>query len=331
MTIWPRGRCQRPPRRLCPELDDGRLARTLAHLEAQIAAQGNNLEESNDRGALTYPLEQVLRDAGDDWDRRMHRLLVLGTVPEAPVLARKWRSRDPDAADALLLQVFADIHQAKTTGTVLDVEDMLRLARRAAVLAPPDPAPWVAMLSCHRMRRAPGAVVQQVWEAVKERDPWNLEAHRHMLRYVSPEECGSSALTVQFLDSVTIAAPPGAPVAALSLTHSLTRYRRDLAAGGITALTAHRHWNQPHERALVDQALATWPQPGFLAHATALADLNLLAYVLAKATRFGDARQVFEAMSAVATAWPWELDGDPLHELQKTYRRAFKARGSSSR
>ncbi|MGW1957656.1 hypothetical protein ACWCPI_33750 [Streptomyces sp. NPDC001920] len=331
MTMWLRIRCPRPPRRLCPELDDGRLARTLAQLAAQIAAQGNNLEESNDRGALTYPIEQTLRDAGDDWDRRMHRLLVLSTVPEAPVLARQWRSRAPDAADALLLQIFADIHRAQSTGTVLDTEGIVRLARRAAVLAPADPAPWVAMLSCHRMQRSPGVVVQQVWEAVKERDPWNREAHRHMLHYVSPEECGSSALTVQFLDSVTIAAPPGAPVAALSLTYSLTRYRRDVAAGGITALTAHRHWNQQHERALVDHARATWPQPGFLTHATALADLNLLAYVLAKATRFGDAWQVFEAMSAVATAWPWELDGDPLHEFQKTHHRAFKAGGRSSR
>lgn len=325
--MWPRRRRQGPPRRVCPELDDGRLARTLAHLKAQIAAQGNNLAESNDRGALTYPVEQSLRDPGDDWDRRMHRLLVLSTIPEAPVLARQWRSRDPAGADALLLQIFADIHRAGTAGAALDIDAMVRLCRHAAALVPPDPAPWIALLNCHRMQRAPGAVVQPVWDAVKERDRWNREAHRQMLHYVSPQECGSSALTVQFLDSVTIAAPPAAPVAALSLTHSLARYRRILAAGGIEALTAHRHWNQPHERALVDQALATWPQPGFLTHAAALADLNLLAYVLAKATRLRDAWPVFEAISAVATAWPWELDGDPLRQVQESHRRALRSRG----
>ncbi|MEU2165459.1 hypothetical protein QRN89_35055 [Streptomyces chengbuensis] len=330
MTMWTRRR-QRPPRRLCPQLDDSQLTRTLTHLEAQIAAQGDNLAEANDRGALTYPIEQVLRDAADDWDRRMHRLLVLSTIPEASVLAHHWRSREPAGADALLLQVFADIHRARATGAALDIDATMRLCRHAAALAPPDPAPWVAMLSCHRMQRASGAAVQPVWEAVKERDRWNREAHREMLGYVSPEECGSSALTVQFLDSVAIAAPPGAPVAALSLTHSLARYRRALAAGGIEALTAHRHWNQPHESALVDHAVATWPQPGFLRHAAALADLNLLAYVLTKATRPRDAWPVFEAMSAVATAWPWEIDGDPLEQMQESHRRAFRARNRSGR
>lgn len=330
MTMWSRRR-PKPPRRLRPELDDHQLARTLTHLEAQIAAQGDNLAQSNDRGALTYPIEQVLRDAGDDWDRRMHRLLVLSAVPEASVLARQWRKRVRAGADALLLQAFADLHRARSTGTALPIDDTVRLCRHAAALAPPDPAPWVAMLGCLRMQRAPGAAVQPVWDAVKERDRWNREAHREMLRYVSPEECGSSALTVQFLDSVTVAAPPGAPVAALGLTHSLSVYRRALSSGGITALTAHRHWNQPHERALVDQALAAWPQPGFLTHAAAPADLNLLAYVLTKAARPRDAWPVFEAISAVATVWPWELDGDPLQQVQEAHGRAFRAQHRHSR
>lgn len=324
--MWSRRRSPRPPRRLCPALDDSQLTRTLAHLEAQIASQGNNLEESNDRGALTYPIEHVLRDPGDDWDRRMHRLLVLGAMPEAPVLADQWRKRDDTGADPVLLQIFADLHRARSAGRGPHLDDTVRLCRHAAELAPHDPAPWVAMLSCQRMQRVPGAVVQPVWHAVKARDPWNREAHLQMLRYVSPEECGSGALTVQFLDSVTIAAPPGSPVAALSLTHSLARYQRALAAGGITALTAHRHWSQPHERALVDQALAMWPQPGHLTHARALADLNLLAYVLAKATRLSEARPVLEAISAVATSWPWELDGDPLEQFRQAHRRAFRAR-----
>lgn len=322
--MWPRRR-QRPPSRLCPALDDSQLARALAHLEAQIAAQGNNLAEANDRGALTYPVEQVLRDPGHDWDRRMHRLLVLSAMPEAPVLARQWRNRDHTSADALLMQVFADLHQARATGAALDTEGTVSLCRRAAELAPLDPAPWVALLSCQRLQRAPGRAVQPVWDEVKARDRWNREAHRQMLHYVSPQECGSNALTLQFLDSFALSAPLGGPVTALGLTSSLGRYRRVLTAGGMPALTAHRHWIQPQEAALIDQALETWPQPGFLTHAAALADLNLLAYVLMEATRPREAWPVFEAISAVATSWPWELDGDPLQQIQKEHRRAFRA------
>ncbi|MEV8593470.1 hypothetical protein ACIHFC_26545 [Streptomyces sp. NPDC052013] len=324
--MWLARRRRRPPRRLCPALDDGPLARTLTHLRAQIAAQGDNLAEANDRGALTYPIEQALRDAGQDWDRRMHRLLVFGALPEAPVLARQWRRRDHTHADALLLQAFADIHRARATGAALDIHDTVGLCRRAAELLPSDPSPWVALLSCHRLQRAPGRAVQPVWDAVKARDPWNREAHWQMLHYVSPEECGSNALTVQFLDSVTVAAPVGSPVTALGLTSSLARYHRVVAAGGIPALTAHRHWSQPQELALVDQALGTWLEPGFLTHAAARADLGLLAYVLMKATRPGDARPVFEAISDVAASWPWELDGDPLEQIQEAHRRAYRTR-----
>jgi hypothetical protein len=329
--VWPRKRSQRPPRRLQPELDDQPLARALTQLEAQIAAQGNNLAECNDRGALTYPIEQALRDPGADWDRRMHRLLVFSTLPEAHVLAGHWRAWSPASADAMLLHVFAGIARARAGGDAIsDVGATISLCRDAAELAPVDPAPWVALLSYYRLLRAPGARVQPVWNAVKARDPWNREAHWQMLRYVSPEECGSNVLTVQFTDSVVASAPLGSPVAVLSLGASLDRYHRALAAGGITALTARRHWDQPHERTLVDDALATWPRPGFLGHAETLADLNLLAYVLTKATRLQDAWPVFEATAAVATSWPWELDGDPLEQVQEWHSRAFRARSQRS-
>lgn len=324
--MWPRKRSQRPPRRLRTELDDWPLVRALAHLEAQIAAQGNNLAECNDRGALAYPIEQALRDPGEDWDRRMHRLLVFSTLPDAHVLAGQWRAWNPASADAMLLHAFADISRARAGGAGSDLGATVSLCRDAAELAPADPAPWVGLLSYYRLLRAPWAQVHPIWTAVKTRDPWNREAHWQMLHYVSPEECGSNVLTVQFTDSVAVSEPLGSPVAAISLAASLNRYRRALSAGGITALTARRHWDQPHERALVDNALATWTQPGFLRHAAALADLNLLAYVLTKAARLQDAWPVFEATSAVATSWPWELDGDPLKEVREWHSRAFRAR-----
>ncbi|MGW0697949.1 hypothetical protein ACWD0A_01105 [Streptomyces sp. NPDC002867] len=326
ITVWPRKRSQRPPQRLRPELDDLPLVRALTHLEAQIAAQGNNLAECNDRGALTYPIEQALRDPGEDWDRRMHRLLIFSSLPDAHVLAGQWRAWNPACADAMLLQAFADITRARAGGAGSDLSATVSLCQDAAELAPADPAPWVGLLSYYRLVRAPWAQIHPAWTAVNARDPWNREAHRQMLHYVSPEECGSNVLTVQFTDSVIASAPSGSPVVALSLTASLHRYRRALAAGGITALTARRHWDQPHERVLVDEALATWPQPGFLRHAAALADLNLLAYVLTKAARPQDAWPVFEATAAVATSWPWELDGDPLKEVREWHSRAFRAR-----
>ncbi|WP_367318106.1 hypothetical protein [Streptomyces sp. HUAS ZL42] len=284
------------------------------------------MAECNDRGALTYPIEQALRDPGEDWDRRIHRLLVFSALPDAHVLAGHWRTLSPASADAMLLHAFADIAQARAGGSGSDLSTTVYLCGEAARLAPADPAPWVGLLSYYRLQRAPWAQVHPVWAAVKARDPWNREAHWQMLHYISPEECGSNALTVQFIDSVVAFEPLGSPVAALRLAASLNRYRRALAEGGFTALTARRHWYEPHERALVDEALATWTQPGFLTHAAALADLNLLAYVLTKATRMQEAWLAFEATAAVATSWPWELDGDPLSEVREWHSRALRAR-----
>ncbi|MET9671262.1 hypothetical protein ABZY19_39110 [Streptomyces sp. NPDC006475] len=324
--VWPRKRSQRPPQRLQPELDDLPLIRALTHLEAQIAAQGNNLAECNDRGSLAYPIEQALRDPGEDWDRRMHRLLVFSTLPDAHVLARQWRAWNPASADAMLLQAFAGLARARAGSDSSDLGATFSLCWDAAELAPADPAPWIGLLSYYRLLRAPWVQVHPLWMAVKTRDPWNREAHWQMLDYISPEECGSNVLTVQFTDSVVVSEPAGSSVAALSLTASLNRYRRALAAGGLTALTAHRHWDQPHERAIIDNALATWIQPGFLSHAAALADLNLLAYVLTKAARVRDAWPVFEATAAIATSWPWELDGDPLEQVREWHSRALRTR-----
>jgi hypothetical protein len=310
--MWFRTRARQSRPRLQPELDDTELARAIGHVEAQIAAQGDNLAESNDRGALTYPIEQILREAGEDWDRRTHRLSVLADMPDALVLADQWRSRQPTNPDAILFHAWAQLAVARANGSLRDAEAVIGTSRHAAELLPADPAPWVAMLGCCRVLRASVPQTQPVWVRVVERHPWNREAHLQMLRYCSPEECGSNVLTVQFVDAVVASAPPGSPVASLELTASLGRYQRTVDMGGVIALTARRHWDQHRERSLLDHALTSWLSPGFLRHAAALADLNLLAFVLTKADRLTDASEVFQAIGTTVTAWPWEVDGAPL-------------------
>ncbi|RSO09982.1 hypothetical protein DMH26_00300 [Streptomyces sp. WAC 05379] len=323
--MWFRRGIRQLPRRVVPELDDSELSRVLSHLDAQISAQGDNLAQANDRGALTYPIEQTLRDSGRDWDRRIHRLLVLSSLREAPVLARQWHTRKPDCPDALLFEAYAGLAQHGSGGAAHNLGPVIALCRQAAKLLPDDPAPWVALLTCYRLIRAATADVRSVWEGVKTRDPWNREAHLQVLHYLSPRECGSHATMLQFTDAVRTQAPPRSPVESLALLASLTQYLALREADGITALTAHRHWNQPYQRALVDHALATWTQPGHLTHAAALTDLNVLAYVLIKAMRLRDASTVLQAIGPVVTAWPWQEDGPPVETFRDWSRRAQRA------
>jgi hypothetical protein len=69
-------------------------------------------------------------------------------------------------------------------------------------------------------------------------------------------------------------------------------------------------WSRPNAVAALGRALADWPRPGYLTHAAAVADLNLLAYALVQAKRAGEAGEVFRAIGGLATAYPWALESD---------------------
>lgn len=106
-----------------------------------------------------------------------------------------------------------------------------------------------------------------------------------MLGYLSPWECGSHAQTVDFLDRVRAGAAPTAPTAGLEMAALIDLYQGTLDQGGLEALTAVHLWSRPNAVAALDRALADWPRPGYLTHAAAVADLNLLAYALVQAKR----------------------------------------------
>jgi hypothetical protein len=89
---------------------------------------------------------------------------------------------------------------------------------------------------------------------------------------------------------------------------------------------ARTHWSRPAATRALDHAARHWTRPGFLRHAAALADLNLLAYALMAADRRSEARPLFEALGGVVTPWPWRTHGDPLVAFEQTRRKAADRR-----
>ncbi|MEU3923217.1 hypothetical protein [Streptomyces sp. NPDC029004] len=87
---------------------------------------------------------------------------------------------------------------------------------------------------------------------------------------------------------------------------------------------ARHFWKHGPVAKALDKAGKTWLQAGFLHHAAALADLNLLAYALAAAERRDRASSVFVALEGKVTSWPWQLNGDPVsvfsHEQSRPSR-----------
>ncbi|NLU68309.1 hypothetical protein [Streptomyces sp. HNM0574] len=301
---------------LAPELDDARLGAVCERLEAPAGGLapmdiGQGLADIR----LTLA-EQLLDGIVPDWERRTHRCRTLARAID-PGLARRWAERRPDSAELQLLRAWTELETGRREQHVHSPQDTVDACRHAAGLLPDDPAPWTALLGVLRLLRRPAGEVFPVWHEVARRDAWHREACLQMLGYLSPDEGGSSAQEIDFVDAAESAMPPGAPATGLRLHAFTARYRRTLAAGGPNAVLAGHLWHQPPVRACVDRALAEWLRPDALPHATALADLNLLAYALVHAHRPADALRVFRRVGGVVAPWPWELDGDPVRAFTR--------------
>src|SRR5690606_11818542 len=147
---------------------------------------------------------------------------------------------------------------------------------------------WVTLLGVARLARYAQREVNAIWREATARDRWHREAYLQMLAYLSPEEGGSSAAVLDFLDVVRDYIPANAPCAAVELTAAVRQYQGLLGQGGVRAMTAGQLWSGGRPAAALEQAAALWPKPGFFQHAGAPADLNMLAYALCAAGRAAD-------------------------------------------
>ncbi|MGW1376018.1 hypothetical protein ACWD6P_17315 [Streptomyces sp. NPDC002446] len=303
--------------RLVPELDDLDLGKVRRRVET-CWSRG-----SLDTAVMAL-MANVIDDAGQDWDRKAHRLQVLaGSAGRA--LPGIWRQHSPRNQGALLLHAWSDLLQAQQQGSVAGLDETRETCRLAAELLPADPTPWTLYLAALRLERRPSSEMSAIWREIKARDPWNREAHLQALGYLSPDECGSSAMVLDLLDGVRSVMPPDAPVAGLELTALVRTHLRAVAPGGLTALGAGEIWRRPDATRALDHAAHYWPRPGFLHHAAALADLNTLAFALIKSARITDAATVLRATEGIGTPWPWSTDGDPLERFSHYFGRATSA------
>ena len=189
--------------RLVPELDDVTLGRVRRRVETCWS-----------RGSLDTAVMALMADAineaGEDWDRKAHRLGVLaGSAGRS--LPGIWRQHSPKDHGALLLHAWSDLLHARQQDAGVDLDATRETCRLAAELIPADPTPWTVHLAILRVEQRPSTELSAIWREIKARDPWNREAHLQALGYLSPDECGSSALVLDLLDGVRSAMPPMPP------------------------------------------------------------------------------------------------------------------------
>ncbi|MGA5824241.1 hypothetical protein ACPC54_41150 [Kitasatospora sp. NPDC094028] len=291
-----------------PELDDVQLGRLRRQLNSAGRLGPDNIQIDQ--------VERLLQEAGTDWDRRAHRFAVLAEAAAPSTLARSWRLRRQRGADPLVFEAWVELLRGRHAGRMEDARAAAELCYQAADARPEDPEPWVVLLGILRLMRAESHELFAVWTEVTSRDPWNREAYLQMLRYLSPEECGSRSSQLDFVDTLRASMPPSAPAVGVELTAVVDEYARTIAKGGVEALLARRLWTQNRTTSVLDTALATWPRQGHLRHAAALADLNLLAYALVQAGRVRESGATFHLIGDTVTAWPWALDDDPVQRFE---------------
>ncbi|MFJ9149325.1 hypothetical protein ACIRP7_14875 [Streptomyces sp. NPDC102270] len=291
-----------------PALDDDALHATLTELRPTLQLHGLGAGSSR---PLWQPVAQLLRDTGRDWDRRWHRMSVLADHLPVPV-CRRWIGERPDDGDALVLWACVRCARRASVDGWGDggaaVQDAERACLRAAEVCPDDPTPWLALLGLMHSLAVPARDTVPVWTEAVTRAPWHRGAYHLLLSCLSPRGQGSVADMMDFAGQAAARAPYGSPLALLPVAarvELVAHRQRQMSLG------ADSHWNEPRARAEIEWALTDWFHTAAPPHAEAVADLNILAFALARTHRPTDAAPVFRRIGRHMTPHPWELLPEP--------------------
>ncbi|MFG2758130.1 hypothetical protein [Streptomyces wuyuanensis] len=261
----------------------------------------------------------LLTATGDDWDRRGHRLVVLGEPPSSAAWARDWLLTEPDSVDAAALLACAAVRSA------LRGKERPESARAACLvavgLAPHDPTPWLAQLLLARTLGTEEEVVR-LFDEVRVRHPEHHHAHHLMAARLAERHAaaGQDPLheVYDFASWAAEQAPADSPLAVLPVVAHAERYRVLAAAGGEPAdPAASGHWTGRRARQVMKAAFDWWLEWEGEDHPRNRLDLNFLAHAKYCEGRSAEAAALFHRIGPHATPDPWSYpDRDPHHAFQ---------------
>jgi hypothetical protein len=141
-------------------------------------------------------LRELLRATGPDWPSRGHRVRLLAQACAGSSTVETWLAAEPGHADALVLWAATETARAFNRaiaagrGAPIDpqrVDTAVLACLQAAEAYPPDPTPWVSLISVARLY-ASGVRRQELarwWDELHRRDPYSMEGHLQVLHYNS--------------------------------------------------------------------------------------------------------------------------------------------------
>lgn len=268
------------------------------------------------------PAREVVRAAHGDWERRVHRVEVLGEfAAEDPDWLRAWLAAEPSGAEAAVVHAKAEVCRAwnarggawasQTSADAFRafariLNDAEQAIDRAVHVAVDDPSPWITYLWLTIGRGEPWALFEQRWTELVARDPHNYLAHEARFQHSCLKWAGSHELMYDFCYRAAAAAPPGSPLAVLPLQAHFEWELKETALNPTAgALKATAMWAGEQVRRDIDTAVHQWLAPGQPSHALALKARSVLARAMTKARRHAEAAEHFTAIGPYVSEYPW--------------------------
>lgn len=264
---------------------------------------------------------QAVADAawGGDWAaaERWARIEVLQHVAEEDdAWLDAWRAADPGNCDAATLHASLLVHRAwaiRGSGYAHEVSGYamnefrallpaaIEEARRASLLDPANPGPWVVMITAARGAQYRPKEFEQLWDGLVARAPHHFEGHWQALQYWCAKWFGSDQQMMSFARRAVRNAPPGSPLAGIYL-HALDELLKRTAF----ALPAG-----PVGRRMLKRVAASFEQvdpdhellPGLR---------HRLADAMVRTMMYGPALEQFRLIGPWCGADAWRRDGNAV-------------------
>ncbi|MFF5126437.1 hypothetical protein ACFY41_05775 [Streptomyces syringium] len=277
---------------------------------------------------------KLLAGTGDDWDRRGHRLTVLGEGATSVAWAREWQLAEPDSPDAAALLACATVFKAvRGKGSP---EAARACALTAARMAPADPTPWLAILVLARRTGTDDERVR-AFDQVRARHRDHHHAHHLMAACLAEHQKDDRDDPLHevydFASWAAEQAPADSPLAVLPVVAHAERYRV-LARAGLEPRDPARsgHWTSRRARQVMKAAFDWWLEwdvdedAAATAHPRRKVDLNYLAHAKLHEGRMAEAAALLTRIGPHAVRAPWSYpDRDPAKAFHAARRAALGA------
>lgn len=271
--------------------------------------------------------------AGQDWDERWTRLDLLDAIAgEDGAWLKAWRAADPDNCDAATLEASRMVHAAweiRGSGYAHEVPEesmnaframlpaAIEAAKRASLLDPANPAPWVVMVTAARGAQYQPAQFEELWSGLVQRAPFHYAGHLQGLQYWCAKWFGSDRKMLAFAERALDAAPAGSPLGGLYL-HALYELQLRDRLGTLTSDDTQRRLRQ------VAASLAL-VRPD---HRQLTELRHLLAAYTSRAGLHDLALEQFRAIGPYCGCRPWTDGDDPVAAFEQARGTAVHLSGA---